>query len=359
MSSHRLQAAKVDSHGVVAVRVSVFLATLALLHTTAAGAKRKQSSRHVTHKVEKGQTLWEIARRHGCTLEALRRVNQIRGPIRPGQQLAIPRCKTRKRNGANGLALVYHVVPGDTLQRIARRYDCSVEHLKAKNRLRGSMIYPGQRLRLVPGRGGRGRPVRGQSIGLPHRGKLVGGMQLRAGKTYFRRRPHRSWGATHVVHHVQRVANIVRQRFPKLHALSIGDLSAKNGGHLAPHVSHQTGRDVDLGYYFRRRPGDYPKQFHNATENNLHYKAVWTMLRALAATRRMSGGAERIFISYKVQGWIYRWAKKRGVSKRTLENLFQYPRGSGAGKGFIRHSPGHVNHLHVRFKCPKRDRTCR
>ena len=47
--------------------------------------------RLVHHRVAPGDTLSEIARRHGVALEALRSVNRIRGSrIRAGQDLLVP-----------------------------------------------------------------------------------------------------------------------------------------------------------------------------------------------------------------------------------------------------------------------------
>ncbi|PIE16038.1 MAG: hypothetical protein CSA66_07845, partial [Proteobacteria bacterium] len=66
-----------------------------------------------------------------------------------------------------------------------------------------------------------------------------------------------------------------------------------------------------------------------------------------------------MFVDYRVQKKLYDWAKnKKGVSARTLAWLFQYPRGRRAMKGIIRHEPGHLNHYHVRFKCPRGDSEC-
>jgi membrane-bound lytic murein transglycosylase D len=45
----------------------------------------------VHHRVERGDTLYAIARRNGIPLEMLRRVNRIRGSrIRIGQDLLVP-----------------------------------------------------------------------------------------------------------------------------------------------------------------------------------------------------------------------------------------------------------------------------
>jgi LysM repeat protein len=50
------------------------------------------SSKPATHKVRSGESLWTIARKHGVTVTALKRANELRSAtIRPGQVLEIPR----------------------------------------------------------------------------------------------------------------------------------------------------------------------------------------------------------------------------------------------------------------------------
>jgi penicillin-insensitive murein endopeptidase len=37
----------------------------------------------------------------------------------------------------------------------------------------------------------------------------------------------------------------------------VGDIGAKEGGRLAPHINHQGGRDVDLGFYIADEQGRF------------------------------------------------------------------------------------------------------
>ncbi len=343
--------------------------------STRAGKQRHNRASRV-HVVKRGQTLWQIARVHGCSLRALQRANGSLNAraIRIGQKLRIPRCgsepaRTKKaartrRGGSSrepkGIAtdLLYKVRRGDNLGKIARRYDCSVRHLRRHNRLRSSRIRKGQTLRIIPGMGGKGRALPGQSLGQAHHGRLTRGAQLASGRGYFRRRVYRAWGANQTIHHIKRMVRHVRRKYRRIHDLSIGDVSAKRGGRLATHKSHQSGRDVDIGYYFKKRPENYPKHFYVATASNMHMGANWRMLRYFAATSRSNGGVQRIFMNYSLQRAVYKWAQKKRISKRLLDSMFQYPHGPGAAHGLIRHDPGHDSHIHVRFKCPPRDKKC-
>jgi len=43
---------------------------------------------------------------------------------------------------------LHHVVSGETLEKIARRYNISVEELKTRNQLKSTTIFPGQELKV-------------------------------------------------------------------------------------------------------------------------------------------------------------------------------------------------------------------
>jgi len=120
----------------------------------------------IAHVVRPGENLYRIALRYGVTVEAITRANGIADPerIRAGLVLTIP---TTSRSSSTGrpaappqkqrvpkavtVARAYRVQRGDTLYRIARRFDTTVAALKAANGLRSDRIHPGQALR-IPGR---------------------------------------------------------------------------------------------------------------------------------------------------------------------------------------------------------------
>lgn len=339
----------------------------AALATFAIGLASAHADRRV-HVVGEGDTLWEIARASGCDLGALQAANELGDNLlRVGQELVVPRCEGGAPPAASatpapaalGGGLRRHVVAsGDTLYELAKLYDSSVADLRARNGLRGNVIYAGQELLVLPGSGGSGAPIPGQSIGRPQAGRLRNATRLPPGPGYYIRRPQRAFGTNYAVHHIQRAVDRVRRRYPGLHRLAIGDLSAQGGGPITMHASHQSGRDADLGFYFRRRPRGYPEEFVVANRANLHFEATWALLVALAETADAPAGVERIFLSYETQGLLYRLAREKGVPRARLDALFQYPHGRGAARGLVRHEPAHDEHFHVRFKCPPGDRGC-
>ena len=109
------------------------------------------------HVVRRGDSLDLIARRHGATVEGLRRANGLTSSlIHPGQSLRIPGAERRAGQASGGsgeapvaAAAAVHVVRrGDSLDLIARRYGATVDALRRANGLRSSLIHPGQSLRV-------------------------------------------------------------------------------------------------------------------------------------------------------------------------------------------------------------------
>jgi hypothetical protein len=200
---------------------------------------------------------------------------------------------------------------------------------------------------------------RGQSIGAPWSGKLERSTKFRAPERTHLRRPHRAFGSRTTVDHTRGAIIGTLASFPKAHTLAIGDFSAPRGGWISEHNSHQSGRDVDLGLFYKKQPAGYPASFVDANEKTLHTAAMWSLIANLANTRDDDGGVHIMFLDFELQGVIYNWAKKNGASARRLDRIFQYPHGRGASAGLIRHEPNHGDHLHVRFRCAAADVACR
>ena len=202
------------------------------------------------------------------------------------------------------------------------------------------------------------RSVRGQSIGSPWSGRLQDATRLQIGDGTFLRRPQRAFGTRTTVDHIRRAVRATLAAFPKAHVLAIGDLSAERGGWISEHASHRSGRDIDLGLFYKRKPAGYPESFVRATDDNLDRAATWALLANLLDSHGTDGGVQMIFLDYDVQGLLYRWAQGSGVSAKVLDQIFQYPHGRGTAYGIVHHEPNHDNHLHVRFRCAKADANC-
>ena len=111
------------------------------------------------HVVQRGETLYSIAVRYGTSVRALTQANGLSNAnvIWVGQRLRIPGAGSSGGGSTAGSGGGVHVVQrGETLYSIARRYGTSVQALMQANGLRNpNFIWVGQRLRLS-GAGGSG-----------------------------------------------------------------------------------------------------------------------------------------------------------------------------------------------------------
>jgi murein endopeptidase len=176
-------------------------------------------------------------------------------------------------------------------------------------------------------------------------GTLTGAERLDEGDGIHVRRPQRAFGAPQVVEYVRHAVGEVRALYPDVPTLAIGDLSSEHGGALAGHVSHRSGRDVDVGFYFHHAVSGFAD-----ANDDLDLDATWALLAAFARTASRKDGVQIIFLDYAVQKRLYAYAKARGTPDDELAFLFQYPAGKNVMTGLVRHWPNHANHLHVRFK---------
>ena len=96
----------------------------------------------VIHKVRSGDTLGAIAIKYGTTVDAIKKLNGMKNDnIREGQELKIP-------SGAKSSSLTHKVRSGDTLGAIAIKYGTTVDAIKKLNNLKSDNIDVGQVLKI-------------------------------------------------------------------------------------------------------------------------------------------------------------------------------------------------------------------
>ena len=301
--------------------------------------KRKQAAKsefyRCRHEVLPGETLGEIARRYRITTRRLRAINRLKGAsasLQAGRKLGIVTrypCRVRRK--------VQHTVrKGESLHKVARKYKMELSLLRKLNRKAGKRLRPGMYLTVV---------VEG-----PEPSKKIAGMhRLISGPGYKTRRRSRSWGTFLTVNTLIDVFTEHHRKFPRGYAIRVDDLSRKGGGHLKPHKSHRTGRDVDIRYPLKVKTDSYVK----ANAKNIDLPRAWHLIHSFMKT----GKVTFLFIDYKLQKLFYQQALKEKIPEETLKEWFQYPSGKKVLRGIIRHEPGHATHLHVRFhREPKPDK---
>lgn len=136
--------------------------------------------------------------------------------------------------------------------------------------------------------------------------------------------------------------------------LMVGDLSRRDGGPLAGHVSHQSGRDADIGFYLRDAQGRPVVREHftpfdpngrSRFEAGVYFDDYrnWLLLRAWVTDHR--AGLVHIFVSSGLRWRLLEYGKKDPRFARYVDAaavLLKQPTGR---------SP-HDDHFHVRIACP-------
>ena len=98
---------------------------------------------YTEYTVRAGDSLWQIARRFGTTVEAIKSLNGLTSDaLDVGQVLRIPTAQSGPSYTE------YTVRPGDSLWQIARRYGTTVEAIKSLNGLKSDLLSIGQVLRI-------------------------------------------------------------------------------------------------------------------------------------------------------------------------------------------------------------------
>lgn len=301
------------------------------------------------HTVERGEHLGIIAGRYGVRYGELVALNpQLTNPdlIRPGDRIRVcpeifPRLVKK---------VEHEVSAGETLGGIAKAYGLSLEALLEQQD--GAIADPnhvrvGQRLVLwidgglvadfLPPEPRASAPV-----------KAGGGARkvttaLPPGEHLHIKHPRAAYGTPKTIELVQQAIGRYRRAHASAPKVIVGDISRKGGGRLYPHASHQTGRDIDLGYVVR---GSGSTRRGGQSYANVDVARTWALIESFIDTRQVV----YVFVDYRIQEQLYEHARAQGVSERELDGLFQYPHGRGRAHGIIRHWPNHRHHFHVRFR---------
>ena len=295
------------------------------------------------HRVAQGETLSAIAAHYGVSVEQILQQNPDLDPdhVRAGRQITIPSERERLR---------VIVAAGETLIGIAKAHGVTLDDIVRWNPgVTPDRVREGQALLLLPKRA----PSMSESVGSPARGELLHGHRLPPGPGYRIRSADRAYATDETVRGIVAAFQDLRRRDPRAPRLAVHDLSLRRGGPMHEHRSHQSGRDADIAYPqqqcehrtcdFRRiGPGDLDAR--RAFEL-LHYWLERDMLEA-------------VFIDYRLQAPLYRYARDHGASAEELQRWFQYPHGHSYPLGIIRHFPKHDDHMHVRFACANNDPDC-
>jgi penicillin-insensitive murein endopeptidase len=143
-------------------------------------------------------------------------------------------------------------------------------------------------------------------------------------------------------------------RLEKGSLMMVGDLSSRDGGPLPGHVSHQSGRDADVGFYLKDAQGRPVVREHftpfdpngkSRWERGVYFDDYrnWVLLRAWVTDNR--AGLVHIFVSSGLRWRLIEYGKKDprfAPYVPEVELLLKQPPGTSV----------HDDHFHVRIACP-------
>ncbi len=177
------------------------------------------------------------------------------------------------------------------------------------------------------------------------------------------------YGVRELVDTIVRAAQRVREQHRKS-MLGVADLSAHIGGRSSWHVSHQSGRDVDLLFYTtdgRGRPLAPPEHdmfrfdgsgrpYHRERDPS-YVDAAWQQRRFDAARNWQLVEELLSDPTIRVQ-WIF-------VANSLQDNLLRFARAHDRPYWLVEYAatvmrepagPPHDDHMHIRIYCPRADR---
>ncbi|MBI2894731.1 MAG: penicillin-insensitive murein endopeptidase [Deltaproteobacteria bacterium] len=198
-----------------------------------------------------------------------------------------------------------------------------------------------------------------RSVGSPQDGRLLHGRRLRE-TPFIEILPHaaprgRRFGTEELVGVLTRAAGAVADKHPGS-TLRVADLSARGGGDVHMHASHESGRDADVAFYLRdaggadARPPRFVKMIvGRSADGSLVFDAArnWTFVEALVADRRTT--VTHVFVAEHLKALLVAEARAAGARPGRIERaeaILTQPRGAFP----------HDNHFHIRVACAPEDR---
>ena len=154
------------------------------------------------------------------------------------------------------------------------------------------------------------------------------------------------YGTTELINTLERAACIVKKATGV--RVAYRDLSAKEGGKIGRHVSHQSGRDVDI-HLIRNINGQLDTKWaHLASPDKIKYfdaKANWILVKALVD----NGNIKLILLDEALINKLLNYGKQNEPDQSIVNEI--------ATK--LKKYAGHDDHYHLRVDCSIDDSMCK
>ncbi len=142
------------------------------------------------------------------------------------------------------------------------------------------------------------------------------------------------------------------------------DIGHKEGGKLSPHISHQGGRDVDLGFYICDDKGrsqgnrivDIDKE-GKAKSGNLRFdlERNWTFVCTMIDNPYFGENIRFIILAEWVQDLLTKYARDRMLKSRIPAEREYLEKHLKLAEKYFTTKNDHDNHYHLRLKCTRED----
>ena len=143
------------------------------------------------------------------------------------------------------------------------------------------------------------------------------------------------------------------EKYPNRDRLQVEEMSARKGGEIEGHASHENGLDVDIQFYKANGVEHKPtaQQYYapsmvvgGAVSPNFDVERNWELMKAL----HRHGNVQRIFIDTKLKAALCSYARSSGDYAANIKVLRS-----------LQHQTNHQDHIHVRLRCPPGARYCK
>ncbi|MCA1825635.1 MAG: penicillin-insensitive murein endopeptidase [Myxococcales bacterium] len=179
------------------------------------------------------------------------------------------------------------------------------------------------------------------SVGFADQGRLINAARMPLDDAWILERPSLAYGTKEAVDALINAFHAVRKQFPSSAPARLSHIGNQDGGYLRPHHSHQSGRDADIGFFYRndRVPGRGVRR-----DRLMDPARNWALIRTLIT----GSDVQVILVDKGIQKVLRDWALANGEDRDFIDRVF-----AKGHHALIQHARHHKDHFHVRFYAPR------
>jgi len=175
------------------------------------------------------------------------------------------------------------------------------------------------------------------SVGFADQGRLINAARMAQDEAWVCQRPELAYGTQETVEALETAFRAVHKQFPNSAPARLSHIGLPDGGYLKPHRSHQSGRDADIGFFYKDDRTPAPRM---RRDKLMDPARNWALIRALVT----GTDVQVILVDRSIQKILKTYALSAGEDKGWVDSLF-----SGGRRALIQHARRHKDHFHARF----------